>query len=188
MTSHDMGNALLPDVARSVVFQNYRPGPRVDGVFQVRLDKHQALEGWFMELFRITGGRLEWPSPPGGPPFEVRQVSLSLAVPGRINAFHLHPKRVHDEVWCVVRGTLLAWLVDVRKGSASAGVKQKLVLSGEEPSLLYIPAGVAHGFKAGPDGALLLYAMNAQFDPEDPNEGRLPWDYFGKELWADDRG
>ncbi len=191
MTPRDEGTggaALLPEVARSLVFQDYRTRPGVAGVFQVRLEKHRALEGWFMEFLRVTGGRLEWPSPRGGPPFEVRQVSLSLAAPGRINAFHLHPKRVQDEVWCVVRGTLLVWLVDVREGSASAGVKQRFVLSGEEPALLYIPTGVAHGYRAGPDGALLLYAMNSQFDPTDPNEGRLPWDYFGKELWADDRG
>jgi dTDP-4-dehydrorhamnose 3,5-epimerase len=30
--------------------------------------------------------------------------------------------------------------------------------------------------------------MNGQFDPADPNEGRLPWDHFGAELWEPDRG
>jgi dTDP-4-dehydrorhamnose 3,5-epimerase len=30
--------------------------------------------------------------------------------------------------------------------------------------------------------------MNSQFDVQDPNEGRLAWDFFGAELWEDDRG
>ena len=41
---------------------------------------------------------------------------------------------------------------------------------------------------AGGEGALLTYAMKAQFNLIDPNEGRLPWDHFGRDLWEDDRG
>ncbi|WP_244403976.1 dTDP-4-dehydrorhamnose 3,5-epimerase family protein [Meiothermus ruber] len=148
------------------------------------LQKHRALEGAFMEYLRLKDGRVE-----GFPlPFEARQISLSWAVPGRINAFHLHPKRTQDELWCVVQGALLVWLVDVRADSPTKGTKRSFLLSGEAPSLLYIPSGVAHGYRAGHQGALLLYAMNDQFNPSDPNEGRLPWDFFGAELWAEDRG
>ena len=72
--------------------------------------------------------------------------------------------------------------------SSTEGIKHRYVLNGEEPGLLLIPRGVAHGYKAGPEGALLVYAMNSQFNLRDPNEGRLPWDYFGRDLWEDDRG
>jgi dTDP-4-dehydrorhamnose 3,5-epimerase len=34
----------------------------------------------------------------------------------------------------------------------------------------------------------LLYTMDQQFDISDPNEGRLPWDQFGTDLWNEDRG
>jgi dTDP-4-dehydrorhamnose 3,5-epimerase len=54
--------------------------------------------------------------------------------------------------------------------------------------MLHIPSGVAHGYQAGTEGALLVYAMNSQFSLQDSNEGRLPWDYFGSELWEEDRG
>jgi dTDP-4-dehydrorhamnose 3,5-epimerase len=33
-----------------------------------------------------------------------------------------------------------------------------------------------------------VYGMNQQFDQASPNEGRLPWDHFGAELWGEDRG
>lgn len=98
-----------------------------------------------MEYLRLKDGRVE-----GFPtPFEARQISLSWAVPGRINAFHLHPKRTQDELWCVVQGALLVWLVDVRADSPTKGTKRSFLLSGEAPSLLYIPSGVAHGYRAG---------------------------------------
>ncbi|AEB12584.1 dTDP-4-dehydrorhamnose 3,5-epimerase family protein [Marinithermus hydrothermalis] len=175
---------LTPEARAALSFQRYDAPPEIAGVRFTPLRKHRALEGAFMEYLRLTGGKVEG----FDTPFEVRQVSVSWAAPGRINAFHVHPKEVQDEVWCVVEGTLLVWLVDVREGSSTRGVRRRYVLSGEEPGLLYIPSGVAHGYRAGPEGAVLLYAMNNQFNPEDPNEGRLPWDFFGAELWEEDRG
>ena len=175
---------IIPEVLEHLTFQSYQPQPTIAGVTHIPLDKHRALEGWFMEYLRLTKGAVE------GLPitFEPRQFSLAEAVPGRINAFHLHPKGRQDELWCVIRGTLLVWLVDVRRDSPTTGAKRRVVLDGGLPTLLYIPSGIAHGYKAGPDGALLLYAMNAQFEAADPNEGRLPWDHFGPDLWEEDRG
>ena len=175
---------LDPKAKEALTFQTYDAQPEIVGVFYTPLKKHRALEGWFMEHLRLTEGKVEGLDIP----FEVRQVSFSRTVPGRINAFHVHPKEIQDELWCVVEGTLLVWLVDLREGSPTRGVRRRYVLSGEEPGLLYIPSGVAHGYKAGPEGALLVYAMNNQFNPQDPNEGRLPWDFFGADLWEEDRG
>lgn len=118
----------------------------------------------------------------------IRQLSASHAAPGRINAFHIHPRCGQNELWTVLQGQLLVWLVDCRADSATAGVRQRVLLNAEEPAQLYIPAGVAHGYRAGADGALLVYAMDQQFDPADPDEGRLPWDHFGAGLWEEDRG
>ncbi|MBW3625675.1 MAG: dTDP-4-dehydrorhamnose 3,5-epimerase family protein [Armatimonadetes bacterium] len=171
-------------VQSAVFFQDYSSQPEIDGVKTVPLKKHRAMEGWFMELIRITDGVIEGPDPK----FEARQISLSNAVPGRINAFHLHPRRHQDELWCVISGLLSVWLVDVRQDSPTQGNRRQVILSGEEPTILLIPSGVAHGYKAGPDGALLLYVMNDQFTVRDTNEGRLPWDFFGADLWTDNRG
>lgn len=176
--------ALSPDVAGAVTFQDYPPSPSIDGVAIRRLAKHRADNGWFMEYLRLAEGRVEGDIPP----FTVRQISVSHAAPGRINAFHIHPKRPQAELWTVLHGQLAVWLVDCRDGSATVGARRRVVLSGEEPVLLSIPPGVAHGYKAGPAGALLLYAVSEQFDLKDPNEGRLPWDAFGQALWEEDRG
>jgi dTDP-4-dehydrorhamnose 3,5-epimerase len=118
----------------------------------------------------------------------VRQISVSWAAPGRVNAFHIHAREQQDELWTVVQGSLFVWLVDMREQSPTAGARRSVLLSSEQPSLLHIPSGVAHGYKAGCDGATVVYSMDAQFDPSNPNEGRIPWDLFGAEIWEDDRG
>ena len=175
--------------AKALKFQSYQSQPEIHGVWYRPLRKHRALEGSFMEYLRLTAGRVEGLDAGGEPvDFEARQVSVSQAAPGRINAFHLHPKVVQDEMWTVIAGEMLVWLVDVRADSPTHGAKRSFLLSGEQPGLLYIPCGVAHGYKAGPGGALLLYVMNSQFDPDDPNEGRLRWDHFDAKLWEEDRG
>ena len=168
----------------ALTFQRYGPQPDIDGVSFCPLRKHLELSGWFMEHLRVTDGRIDTLSAA----FELRQISFSRAMPGRINAFHIHPKRPQDELWCVVQGCLMVWLVDCREESPTLGIKCRHILQSEQPGLLYIPSGVAHGYRAGPDGALLVYATTCQFDPADPNEGRLRWDHFGASLWDDDRG
>jgi dTDP-4-dehydrorhamnose 3,5-epimerase len=177
----------LSEQARSALtFQQYAPAPRIEGVQLRRLPRHHSENGWFMEYLRLDGGAARGGD--GAPALQVRQISLSSAEPHRVNAFHIHPRVEQNELWCVVKGQLLVWLADCRTGSRSEGVRQKVVLHGEDPALLYIPAGVAHGYRSGSEGALLLYAMDQQFDPADPNEGRLPWDHFGADLWDEDRG
>ena len=176
--------ALPPEIARALTFQSYGAGARVEGAELVRLRKFRGLEGSFTEILRLQAGQVEGQARP----FEARQVSLSQAVPGRINAFHLHPKRPQEELWCVVQGELKVWLVDVRSGSPTEGARVPYLLSGEEPALLRIPPGVAHGYQAGAGGALLLYVTSDPFCWEDPNEGRLPWDFFGGQMWEPDRG
>jgi dTDP-4-dehydrorhamnose 3,5-epimerase len=177
--------SLVPSVQEALRYQEYGQRADIEGVWIRRVPKHRAENGSFMELFRLSRGRIEQPD---GETMELRQISVSSAAPGRINAFHIHPKLPQNEVWLVLEGVLLVWLVDCRAGSGSSGVRKRVILAGEDPHLLHIPAGVAHGYRAGAAGALLVYGMDQQFDPADPNEGRLPWDHFGAELWAEDRG
>lgn len=179
--------ALSESVERALSFQEYSPGPEIEGVRRIALRKHRSENGWFLELARLADGL--WGT--GGDAaagFRLRQLSASYAQPGRINAFHIHPRAPQNEMWTVLQGLLLVWLVDCRAGSPTEGVRQRVVLSGEEPATLRIPAGVAHGYRAGAEGALLVYGMDQQFDAAHPNEGRLPWDHFGADLWAEDRG
>lgn len=177
-------SAIQPELLGAITYQTYETQPSIGGVWLQRLNKHRSDNGAFMEYLRLTGGQTDGLAGE----FRVRQLSVSWAEAGRINAFHIHPKREQNEIWCVIAGQLLVWLVDLRADSATSGQKTAFVLSGEEPALLHLPAGVAHGYKAGANGATLLYSTDDQFNRDDPNEGRLPWDFFGAELWHEDKG
>lgn len=175
---------LTKEVTEALTFQTYPPAPVIEGVWTRPLHKARSENGAFMEVLRLGEEGVQ--GVPGR--FQPRQFSVSWAEPGRLNAFHLHPNADQSELWCVLGGQLLVWLVDVRLGSATTGIRRSLILSGEAPTLLMVPSGVAHGFRAGSEGATMLYAADQQFDPAQPNEGRLPWDYFGADLWQEDRG
>lgn len=175
---------LCPDFESHLTFQSYGPTPSIEGVWTHPLHKHRSSNGAFMEVLRLGSQGVQ-----GLPEcMMVRQLSVSWAAPGRVNAFHIHARERQDEIWTVVQGSLLVWLVDMRDASPTARTRRSVLLSAEQPSLLFIPSGVAHGYKAGAEGAIVLYGMDAQFDPSNPNEGRIPWDLFGAEIWEDDRG
>ncbi|MBB6097617.1 dTDP-4-dehydrorhamnose 3,5-epimerase [Deinobacterium chartae] len=175
---------LAEPYAAQLTFESYPPAPAIEGVWTHALRKNRSENGAFMEYLRLDEAGVQ--NLPGT--LTPRQISVSWAAPGRINAFHIHVLEEQNEIWCVLSGQLTVWLADLRAGSPTLGVRRKLVLSGEAPTLVHIPSGVAHGYQAGSEGATLIYTMDAQFNLADPNEGRLPWDVFGAELWAEDRG
>lgn len=175
---------LAPEFANHLSFQAYPPATEIAGVWVHPLRKFRSENGAFMEYLRMGEEGIE------GMPGKLtpRQISVSWAAPGRINAFHIHVREVQNEIWTVLQGTLQVWLVDMRAQSPTLGAMRKVILSGEQPSVVHIPAGVAHGYRAGHEGALLLYTMDAQFNLKHPNEGRLPWDLLGADIWEEDRG
>ncbi len=169
---------------QALTFETYPAAPQIDGVWVHALKKNRSENGAFMEYLRLDEAGVQ--HLPGN--LTPRQISVSWAAAGRINAFHIHVKQEQNEIWCVLGGQLTIWLVDCRADSPTLNIKRKLVFSGEQPMLVHIPSGVAHGYQAGNAGATLIYTMDAQFNMDDPNEGRLPWDFFGPELWAEDMG
>lgn len=171
-------------VSHALTFEAYPSAPVIEGVWTHSLRKNRSENGAFMEYLRLDENGVQ--NLPGS--LEPRQISVSWAAPKRINAFHIHVKEIQNEIWCVLSGQLTVWLVDCRASSATLNVKRKLVLSGEQPTMVHIPSGVAHGYQASDEGATLIYTMDAQFNLADPNEGRLPWNYFGADLWDEDRG
>jgi dTDP-4-dehydrorhamnose 3,5-epimerase len=132
------------------------------------------------ELGRLAAGTLA-----GMRGFTVQQVNYSELAPGAIKAFHLHLRQT--DVWFVPPGDrVLCVLIDARAGSPTAGVRSRLVLGDGRSQLLRIPPGVAHGARnLGPGPARIIYFTDLHFtsEPESCDEGRLPWDFAGAEVW-----
>lgn len=181
-----------PDAKKAFTVQQYGGTPDIDGVRLIELKRFHDDGGAFTELARLTEGRLE--SPDGKPDavagFTVRQINFSEVEPGVIKAFHVHARQT--DVWYVPPSDrLLIGLVDVRRGSRTEGVVRRIMLGAGTSRLLRIPPGVAHGARnLGTATGRIIYFTDLHFSPEPANcdEGRLPWDYAGAEIWEPVRG
>lgn len=74
----------------------------------------------------------------------------------------------HEEIKLVscTRGAVFDVAVDVRPGSRSRGKWVGLELSADNRSILYIPAGFAHGFQTLCDDAEVRYQISERYRPE----------------------
>ena len=176
---------LTPPAKRAFQLQSYGASASIDGVHVVELRRHHDDGGSMTELARLTDGR------PGAlPGFEVRQVNYSEVAPGAIKAFHLHARQT--DVWYVPPADrMLVVLLDVRQGSPTEGARGRLVLGDGTSRLLRIPPGVAHGVRnLGAATGRIVYFTDVHFSPEPStcDEGRLPWDFAGAEIWEPVRG
>lgn len=97
-------------------------------------------------------------------------------------------------IW-VSEGQIWDVFVDLRKTSATLGKWGAVTLNAKSPSLLWIPAGFAHGFETLSKKALLHYKCTTPYHPEaertllwnDPVLG-IPWKTSKPIISEKDRG
>ena len=176
----------LGDAAkRAFALQDYTTQAPIGGVEIVDLKRFVDDGGSFLELGRLTAG-----AHAALRGFEVKQINYSEMDPGVIKAFHLH--RRQTDVWFVPPDArMLLVLVDARAGSPTENAVRRLVLGDGATRLVRIPPGVAHGVKnlAATRGRI-IYLVDTHFspDPDTSDEGRLPWDFAGLDVWEPTRG
>ena len=161
-----------------VYVQDYSKKPLIDGVKIVEIRNLVGEDGDMSELLRLTPtGEAE-----GFPGFQVRQLNRAKMLPNAIKAWHLHYKQ--EEIQTVRPDDHLVFgLWDLREKSPTKGLTMRFALGGGKAHLLYIPQGVAHGYmNVSGNPATIIYATSEQFDVENPDENRLPWDSI-KDFW-----
>lgn len=160
--------------------QDYSPRPNIEGLEIIQLRRFNDDGGAMTELGRLDSGKLQ-----GVEGFEVRQVNYSVMEPLATKAFHLHKRQT--DVWYVPPSDKVMMCVgDVRKGSPTEGVVQRLILGDTRSMLVRIPPGVAHGIKnlMPHRSSVIVYFVDVQFSTDEHcDEGRLPWDFFGADIW-----
>jgi dTDP-4-dehydrorhamnose 3,5-epimerase len=176
---------LSRDAKQAFRLQAYGPAPLIEGVTLVSLTRHADDGGSLTELLRLTDGR-----PAGLTDFSVRQINYSEVAPGAIKAFHLHARQT--DVWySPPADRMLVVLLDVREGSRTEGARARLMLGDGASRLLRIPPGVAHGVRnLGQTTGHIIYFTDVHFsaEPASCDEGRLPWDFAGADVWEVVRG
>ena len=142
--------------------------------------------GTFKEVLRLSEGTVEAAAlRERGVALRPAQVNVSVISPRARRFWHVHPEQ--NELWTIAYGQLNAGLIDCREGSATFGLRSKVVLTPQTG--VYIPAGVAHGFANESANVVVLnYFVDTQFSRgEDSQEWRispeeLPYDFVLAEV------
>ena len=165
--------------------QDYSPKSSIEGLEIIELRRFNDDGGSMTELARLQDGQLA-----GVEGFTARQMNYSTMEPLAIKAFHLH--RRQTDVWYVPPSDkILLVLADCREGSPTEGLVKRIVLGDGNSRLVRIPPGVAHGCKnlRTVANSAIIYFVDVQFSTDDRcDEGRLPWDHFGADVWEVERG
>lgn len=137
----------------------------------IKLTTHLDERGYFREILKAS----QFP--------KFGQWSMSYMHSGVIKAFHLH--QIQTDYWFCASGTIKAVVADLRglDWQITRPECQEFILGdNQEPRVLVIPPGIAHGLKVLQGPAVLMYITSEQYDPSD--EGRIPFDALGYDWFA----
>jgi len=106
---------------------------------------------------------------------EIKQATYTESYPGVIKAFHWHKKQW--DIWFIAGGMAQVVLHDLRKDSPTYKKTDVFYLGDDNRQVLLIPPGVAHGYRVlGKKRARLMYFVTEKYNPETPDEERIPFD------------
>jgi dTDP-4-dehydrorhamnose 3,5-epimerase len=138
---------------------------KIDGVIIKKLATHSDDRGYLREVLREDDNLLA----------QFGQTVVTKTYPGVIKAFHWH--RHQDDLWYVAAGMARVVLFDRRPDSPTSGETQVVYAGEDNPVLILIPAGIAHGYQVlGNQPVLLFYTVTQCYDPAAPDEERIPYD------------
>jgi dTDP-4-dehydrorhamnose 3,5-epimerase len=90
-----------------------------------------------------------------------------------LRGLHYQVKRAQGKLVRVAEGEIIDVAVDLRRSSPTFGRWDAVRLSGENKRMLWIPVGMAHGFRVLSDKAHVLYKATDFYAPE--HERTLAW-------------
>jgi dTDP-4-dehydrorhamnose 3,5-epimerase len=139
--------------------------PAIHDVIVKKLATHSDDRGYFREVVREDDNLLR----------HFGQSSVTKTYPGVIKAFHWHADQ--DDIWYVVDGMARVVLYDRRETSPTRGCTQVVYAGEDNPVVILIPTGVAHGYQVlGNKPVVLFYHVTRAYDAAHPDEQRIPFD------------
>lgn len=141
------------------------PGPCI-----VRFRRFDDHRGWFCETWHADHFRtLGLPSD-----FVQHNESLSRHA-GTIRGLHFQkPPAAQAKLVRVVMGRIRDVVVDLRPSSPWFGKHAVIDMEADDPSLLFVPRGFAHGFVTLTDHTIVTYLVDAPYTPS--LDAGIAWD------------
>lgn len=128
--------------------------------------------GWFLKIFNRNLFAQH------GMATQYAEDYCTLSHPGVIRGMHFQtPPHQHDKLVCCLSGSVFDVILDLRRGSRTFGQHTHLELSAARANMVYIPAGLAHGFCCVDVPSLLLYKVTSVYSPT--CDAGVRWDSAG---------
>jgi len=117
--------------------------------------KHFDERGFFMESFPCSVlNKLE---------VQFKQDNLSFSKKGVVRGLHYQWDKPMGKLVSVIKGSIIDYVVDIRFNSETYGNVYMFELSERNNSILWIPAGFAHGFEALED-SYVAYKCSSEYN------------------------
>jgi dTDP-4-dehydrorhamnose 3,5-epimerase len=124
--------------------------------------------GFFLETFQAVRYEQE-----AGIDVPFVQDNHSRSARGVLRGLHFQKTKPQGKLVRVVRGEVYDVALDIRKGSATFGEWEGVILSEDNKKQFWVPPGFAHGFEVLSATADFEYKCTDYYDPSD--EGCILW-------------
>lgn len=131
------------------------------GCYEIKTNIFRDTRGVFVKtyhdaIFTELGLRTDW-----------REEYYSVSKRGVIRGMHFqHPPMQHAKMVYCLQGTVQDVILDLRIGSPSYRKCVSTELSAEKGNIVYIPEGIAHGFCALTEHAIMQYKVTSTYSPQ----------------------
>lgn len=110
--------------------------------------------------------------------FEIRESYFSVSQKDVIRGMHFQlPVHDHEKLVYVPKGAILDVILDLRKNSATYRKYISLELSADNKKSIFIPRGLAHGFKSLEKDTIAVYNVSTEYNPE--SDAGIHFNSFG---------
>jgi dTDP-4-dehydrorhamnose 3,5-epimerase len=117
--------------------------------------------------------------------FVPRESYFSVSKKNVIRGMHFQlPPHDHEKLVYVAQGSIIDVVLDLRKNSHSFGNHISVELSADNKKSIFIPKGLAHGFKSLEDNTITIYNVGTEYDSK--SDSGIKFDSFGFEWGCND--
>lgn len=109
---------------------------------------------------------------------QLKEIYYSTSQKDVIRGMHFQlPPHEHAKIVHVIKGSVTDVLVDLRKESDHYGKVMETHLTENSPRSVFIPKGIAHGFKSLEDDTIMLYQVTSGYSPA--HDTGIAWNSIG---------
>ena len=122
---------------------------------------------------------------------DFKESYFSISKKNVIRGMHFQlPPYHHEKLVYVAKGEITDVILDLRKSSDTYGKSINVILSDNNYRSIYIPKGLAHGFKANIDDTITVYNVSTVYNKESDfgikfDSFNFNWEMVGEPILSD---